>query len=125
MRYAGQDCQLGGTSSFYRDEMFQLKAVNLPQFKYIGKPKKGETVFVSSAAGAVGSLVVQLAKNEGCYVIGSAGSDDKVAYLKEIGADHAFNYKTNKIDDELKKLGRGIDINWENVSSMPSDLGSD
>lgn len=57
----------------------------------IGKPKKGETLFVSAAAGAVGQVVGQLAKKEGLKVVGSAGSDEKVAFLKSLGFDVAFN----------------------------------
>jgi NADPH-dependent curcumin reductase CurA len=61
----------------------------------IGQPKEGETVFVSGAAGAVGSLAGQIARIKGCRVIGSAGSDEKVAWLRdELGFDRAFNYKT-------------------------------
>lgn len=86
----------------------------------IGQPKEGETVFVSAAAGAVGSIVCQIAKLKGCTVIGSAGSAEKVAWLKdEIGVDEAFNYKTS---DNLSKTLRGlapngIDIYFENVGS--------
>ena len=53
----------------------------------------------------MGSFVVQLAKAAGLKVIGSAGSDEKVAYMKSIGADVAFNYKTTKTADVLKKEG--------------------
>ncbi len=60
----------------------------------IAHPKEGETVFVSGAAGAVGSLVGQIAKLKGCRVVGSAGEDDKVELLKQLGFDEAFNYKT-------------------------------
>jgi len=64
-------------------------------FLEIGKPRSGETVVVSGAAGAVGSLVGQIAKISGCRVIGIAGSDAKVAWLAgELGFDAAFNYKT-------------------------------
>ena len=60
----------------------------------IGKPKENETVYVSAASGAVGSIVCQIAKIKGCKVIGSAGSDQKVAWLvNEIGVDGVFNYK--------------------------------
>ena len=57
------------------------------------KPKSGETVVVTGAAGAVGSLVGQIAKLKGCKVIGFAGSDSKCAFLREIGFDKAYNYK--------------------------------
>lgn len=80
-------------------------------------PKKGETCFVSTGAGAVGSLVVQLAKMDGLKVIASAGSDDKVAYLKEIGADVAFNYKTTHTEEVLAKEGP-IQVYWDNVGGQ-------
>ena len=60
-------------------------------------PQAGETVVVSGAAGAVGSLVGQIAKLRGCTVIGFAGTDAKCAWLKEIGFDEAFNYKKVKL----------------------------
>ncbi|CAN6335833.1 unnamed protein product [Urochloa humidicola] len=60
----------------------------------VAKPKKGDYVFVSAASGAVGQIVGQLAKLTGCYVVGSAGSDEKVKLLKtKFGFDEAFNYK--------------------------------
>lgn len=63
--------------------------------KELGQPKAGETVFVSGAAGAVGTIVGQLFKRAGCRVVGSAGSDAKVALLREkFGYDAAWNYKT-------------------------------
>lgn len=83
----------------------------------IGKPKKGETIYVSSAAGAVGQLVGQLAKREGLYVVGSVGSDDKLDFiLGVLGFDAGFNYKKEKVGDALKRLAPGgIDIYYENV----------
>ncbi|TLD22846.1 hypothetical protein PspLS_07139 [Pyricularia sp. CBS 133598] len=82
----------------------------------IGKPKKGETIFVSSAAGAVGQVVGQLAKREGLTVIGSVGSDEKVEYCKDLGFDHVFNYKKESPDAALTRLApNGIDIYYENV----------
>jgi hypothetical protein len=84
----------------------------------IGKPKAGDTIFVSSAAGAVGSLVCQIAKLKGCKVIASVGSDEKVEWLEqELGVDHAFNYKTvSRISDALNKFAPdGCDIYFENV----------
>jgi NADPH-dependent curcumin reductase CurA len=81
-----------------------------------GKPKKGETLYVSAASGAVGQLVGQIGKILGLYVVGSAGSDEKVEYLKEIGFDAAFNYKTKDSAEALKELcPKGIDIYFENV----------
>ncbi|KAI1495788.1 hypothetical protein F5X99DRAFT_402391 [Biscogniauxia marginata] len=83
----------------------------------IGKPKKGETLFVSSAAGAVGSMVGQLAKREGLRVIGSVGDDDKLDFiLNELGFDGGFNYKKEKPVDALARLApEGLDIYYENV----------
>lgn len=83
----------------------------------IGKPKKGETIFVSAASGAVGQIVGQLAKHEGLRVIGSVGSDEKLDFiLKDLGFDGGFNYKTEKPADALKRLApEGIDIYYENV----------
>ncbi|NXU53285.1 PTGR1 reductase, partial [Turnix velox] len=81
------------------------------------KMKPGETVLVNAAAGAVGSVVGQLAKIGGCRVVGCAGSDDKVAYLKEIGFDEAFNYKTvSSLDEALRKASPdGYDCFFDNV----------
>ena len=84
----------------------------------IGQPKEGETVFVSAAAGAVGSVVCQIAKLKGCRVIGSAGSQAKIDWLlNEIGVDAAVNYK--EVDNLTKAVAAhtpdGIDIYFENV----------
>lgn len=83
----------------------------------IGVPKKGETIFVSSAAGAVGQLVGQLAKYEGLKVIGSVGDDQKLDFiLNELKFDAGFNYKKEKPADALQRLAPdGIDIYYENV----------
>ncbi|MBL6854590.1 MAG: NADP-dependent oxidoreductase, partial [Alphaproteobacteria bacterium] len=59
----------------------------------IGALKDGERVFVSAASGAVGSVVCQIAKAKGCYVVGSVGSDEKAAYLKSLGVDATINYR--------------------------------
>lgn len=82
-----------------------------------GELKEGETVFVSAAAGAVGSAAGQIAKIKNCKVIGSCGSAEKVSYLKdELGFDHAFNYKTSDIRKELQKgAPDGLDVYFENV----------
>ncbi|GAA5831826.1 hypothetical protein JCM11251_003900 [Rhodosporidiobolus azoricus] len=69
----------------------------------IGQAKKGETIFVSAASGAVGQIVVQLAKSEGLKVIGSAGSDEKVEFVKSLGADVVFNYKTQSTQEILEQ----------------------
>lgn len=83
----------------------------------IGKPQAGETIFVSSAAGAVGQIVGQIAKREGLTVIGSVGSDEKLDFItKELGFDAGFNYKKEDPSDALARLApKGIDIYFENV----------
>lgn len=84
----------------------------------IGQPKENETVYVSAATGAVGSIVCQIAKVKGCHVVGSAGSDKKVDWLlKTIGIDAAFNYKkAENLTATLQKLcPNGVDIYFENV----------
>ncbi|KAG0374789.1 hypothetical protein BGX24_009933, partial [Mortierella sp. AD032] len=95
--------------------------------KDIGKPKAGETIFISAASGAVGQLAGQLAKAWGLTVIGSAGSDEKVDYLlKEVGFDHAFNYKKRTALDALKELApKGIDIYFENVGGETLEAALD
>ncbi len=90
----------------------------------ICKPKAGETVVVSGAAGAVGSLVGQIAKIQSCRAVGIAGTDEKVQWLTgELGFDAAFNYKTVKgYRDELAKLcPEGIDCYFDNVGGTISD----
>lgn len=84
----------------------------------VGKPRAGETVFVSGAAGAVGMVVCQIAKIKGCRVVGSAGSAAKVQWLREVaGVDEALNYK--EASTLVEELGRlcpdGIDVYFENV----------
>jgi NADPH-dependent curcumin reductase CurA len=83
----------------------------------IGALKDGENVFVSAAAGAVGSVAAQIAKIKGCYVIGSAGSDDKCRWLKEeLGLDAVINYKKGELRQTLKAAApKGIDVYFENV----------
>ncbi|KAF9445123.1 alcohol dehydrogenase [Macrolepiota fuliginosa MF-IS2] len=83
-------------------------------WKKYSHAKKGEAVFVSTGAGPVGSLVIQLAKMDGMKVIGSAGSEDKVKFMKEIGADVVFNHKTTDISEVLQREGP-INVYWENV----------
>ncbi|KAG0529267.1 hypothetical protein BDA96_05G083700 [Sorghum bicolor] len=93
-------------------------------FFEVGKPKKGDFVFVSAASGAVGQLVGQLAKIAGCYVVGSAGSDEKVSLLKtKFGYDDAFNYKMETdLGAALKRcLPGGIDIYFDNVGGATLD----
>jgi len=83
-------------------------------WREFSKAKKGETVFVTTGGGPVGSMVIQLAKDEGLRVIASAGSDEKVEFMKSIGADVAFNYKTTDTAEVLSKEGP-IDVYWDNV----------
>ncbi len=80
--------------------------------------KQGETVFVSGGAGAVGSAVCQLAKLHGCRVIASAGSDDKVAFLRdELKVDHAFNYRDGEPLSHLKQgAPEGIHVYFDNTA---------
>ena len=90
----------------------------------IGKPQAGETVVVSGAAGAVGSVVGQIAKIKGCRAVGIAGADDKVKYLTdELGLDAAFNYKA--VGDYYEKLKElcpdGIDVYFDNVGGTITD----
>jgi NADPH-dependent curcumin reductase CurA len=90
----------------------------------VGELKDGERVFVSAASGAVGAVVCQIAKNKGCYVVGSAGSDEKCEWLKrEAGVDRAINYRTC---GDLTKAVReafpqGIDVYFENVGGAHLD----
>ncbi len=83
----------------------------------IGQPKAGETLVVSAAAGAVGSVVCQIGKIKGCRVIGIAGSKEKCDWLvNELGIDGAINYKTDDVGARLDALcPDGIDINFEQV----------
>ncbi|KAJ1940512.1 hypothetical protein FBU59_003788 [Linderina macrospora] len=89
----------------------------------IGKPKAGETILVSSASGAVGQIVVQIAKARGLRVIGVAGSDDKVEHVKSLGADAAFNYKKcGDYVEAIKKVApEGIDIYYDSVGGEMLD----
>ena len=93
-------------------------------FLDICQPKPGETVVVSGAAGAVGSLVGQIAKIKGCRAIGIAGADSKVGWLvNELGFDGAFNYKTTPdYSAKLKELcPKGIDCYFDNVGGAITD----
>ncbi|KAJ7693424.1 hypothetical protein B0H17DRAFT_1060123 [Mycena rosella] len=118
------------------DSLIKLNAVPDPQGKYpwssyfsvlggpgltafcgleaYGNAKKGETIYISSGASGVGSVLIQLAKEKGLRVIASAGSDAKVEYMRSLGADVAFNYKTTPVAAALKEHGP-LDIYWDNV----------
>ncbi|GIU65848.1 NADP-dependent oxidoreductase [Candidatus Phycosocius spiralis] len=86
-------------------------------FLEICTPKAGETVFVSGAAGAVGSLVCQIAKLKGCNVVASCGSEAKAAWLKSVGVDEVINYKTapNLLKAVQSCAHQGIDMYFDNV----------
>jgi len=83
----------------------------------VGKIKEGDTVLVSGAAGAVGSIVGQIAKIKGCRVVGIAGGPDKCSYLTdELGFDAAIDYKSENIHSALKEhCPKGIDVYFDNV----------
>ena len=90
----------------------------------IGKPREGETLVVSGAAGAVGTTVCQIAKIKGCRVVGIAGSDDKNEYLeRELRVDRTINYKTAvDLKQALKDAcPNGVDIYFDNVGGDVSD----
>jgi len=95
----------------------------------IGNLKENEVVFVSAASGAVGSIVCQIAKAKKCYVVGSAGSSDKIKWLKEkAGVDAAFNYKQiSDVPAKVKELcPDGIDVYFDNVGGdhLEAAIGS-
>ncbi|CQH56598.1 NADPH:quinone reductase [Halobacterium hubeiense] len=90
----------------------------------VGEPKPGDTVVVSGAAGAVGSVVGQIAKLNGCRVVGFAGTDEKVAWLTDdLGFDAAINYKD--VDDYRSALDdaapSGVDVYFDNVGGPITD----
>jgi NADPH-dependent curcumin reductase CurA len=84
----------------------------------IGRPKPGETVVVSAAAGAVGSIVGQIAKIKGCRAVGLAGTDDKCRLVtQDLGFDACINYKTQELAPALKAAcPDGIDVYYDNVA---------
>lgn len=89
----------------------------------VGALKDGEQVFVSTAGGAVGSVVTQIAKIKGCYVVGSTGADDKAAWLKDdVGLDAVINYKVQPLKTALAEaMPKGIDVYFENVGGSHLD----
>jgi NADPH-dependent curcumin reductase CurA len=90
----------------------------------IGKPKSGETVVISGAAGAVGIVAGQIAKMQGTYVVGIAGSDEKCKLLKEqFRFDEAVNYKTSKIMTKIiaAVCPKGVDVYYDNVGGEITD----
>ncbi|MDP1600407.1 NADP-dependent oxidoreductase [Phenylobacterium sp.] len=88
-----------------------------------GALKDGEQVFISTAAGAVGSVAAQIAKIKGCYVVGSTGSEDKAAWLRdELKLDAVINYKTQPLAEALAKATpKGLDVYFENVGGAHLD----
>lgn len=89
-------------------------------FLEICNPKAGETVVITSAAGAVGSHVGQIAKIKGCRVIGLTSSEKKAQWLTSLGFDHVINYKTtNNLQLALAEAApRGVDIYFDNVRPL-------
>jgi NADPH-dependent curcumin reductase CurA len=82
----------------------------------VAKIQPGETVLVSAAAGATGSLACQIARNLGCRVIGIAGGPEKCRYLvEELGCDRAIDYKADDVEAELAKIEGGINAYFDNV----------
>lgn len=109
---------------------YGLGAVGIPgATAYFGlldicKPKPGETVVITGAAGAVGSLVGQIAKIKGGKVIGFAGSDEKVKWLEnDLGFHRAFNYKTEDITKAIQEIApEGVDCYFDNVGGEISSM---
>ncbi|WP_298503866.1 NADP-dependent oxidoreductase [uncultured Maribacter sp.] len=89
-----------------------------------GEPVSGDVVYISGAAGIVGSTVGQIAKIKGCTVIGSAGSDSKCKFLvEECGFDYAINYKTEDLNQKLKEYApNGVHIYYDNVGGPTLDI---
>ena len=92
--------------------------------KELGQPKAGETVVVSAASGAVGSVVGQLAKLWGARAVGIAGGREKCAYVREeLGFDACVDYKAGRLRDELKEAcPKGVDVYFDNVGGEILDL---
>ncbi|MGF1700335.1 NADP-dependent oxidoreductase [Photobacterium makurazakiensis] len=90
----------------------------------VGKPKAGETLVVTGAAGSVGSIVGQLAKADGLRVIGVVGSDEKADWIvNDLGFDGAINYKSENLDQQLSALTpNGIDVFFENTGGPIQQL---
>ncbi|KAJ7585022.1 alcohol dehydrogenase [Mycena floridula] len=131
-------CVLAGDSFSIQSLILLNNNLELPWSLYIGilgvpgrtavfgwkeyvKPKPGGIAFITTGAGAVGSLVIQLAKRDGMKIVASAGTDNKVEYMKELGADIAFNYNTSSTKEILVAHGP-IDLYWDNVGGEILDL---
>ena len=91
----------------------------------IGKPERGQTIFISAASGAVGQMVGQLAKLEGLHTIGSVGSDEKLDYITStLGFDAGFNYKKERPAQALSRLApEGLDVYFDNVGGEHLEAG--
>ena len=109
LRYASEQQYLSGLGMTGYTAYFGLLDV--------GKPQAGQTVVVSAAAGAVGSIVCQIAKIKGCKVVGIAGGEEKTQYLKDtLGLDAVIDYKAGPIASALKAAApQGIDVYFDNV----------
>ncbi len=109
-----------------RDALSVLGVTGLTAYfglKEVGKPQPGETLVVSGAAGATGSVVGQLAKAWGCRVVGIAGGAAKCAWLRELGFDDAIDYKSEDVGKRLAEAcPKGIDVYWDNVGGPTLDL---
>ncbi len=118
---------LGDTGPFAVVDAFSTFALVGPTAYFglldIGKPQAGETVVVSAAAGAVGSIVGQIAKIKGCRVVGLAGTDEKCAWIRdELGFDAAVNYRTEEVPSALAAAcPTGIDLYFDNVGGAILD----
>jgi hypothetical protein len=82
----------------------------------VGKPKPGDTVLVSGAAGSVGMVAGQIARIAGCRAVGVAGGPEKCAWLKELGFDATIDYKAGNLTQRVKETcPRGVDVFYDNV----------
>lgn len=92
-------------------------ATAINQVEGIGEVKEGDWVLVMGAAGGLGSAAVQVAKINGCNVIGAAGSDERVQAAVDCGADHGINYRTHDLAEEVTRIteGRGVNLVCENI----------
>jgi NADPH-dependent curcumin reductase CurA len=87
------------------------------------KPEAGETLFVNAAAGAVGAVAVQLARRAGARVIASAGSNEKCAWVRSLGADHAINYRRENLAERLSELApEGLACAFDNVGGEQLEI---
>ena len=92
----------------------------------IGQPQPGDTVLVTAASGAVGALVVQIAKKLGCHVIGVAGSPEKCSFVSSLGAEAVINYKTDNIGDAVRAAApNGVDVFFDSVGGQIHDAVMD